>query len=145
RFNSTLQPRKYKHRKAHKGRIPVRIGGSQKGNFMHFGDYGLRVKHGVRLTGRQLDAIIFDIKRRLKPFKGSQVWLRVFPDIPVSGRGTEVRMGKGKGDFEYWACRVPKDKIILEIGGAGIRPEMAKELLRVAIHKMPVKTVVVYR
>ncbi|KAJ1926772.1 39S ribosomal protein L16, mitochondrial [Tieghemiomyces parasiticus] len=145
RFNSTLQPRKVKYRKAHKGRVPVRIGGSQKGNTMVYGDYGLRVKHGVRMTGRQLSAILFDLKRRLKPFKGFKIWLRVFPDIPVTSKGNEVRMGKGKGDLSYWACRVPKDKIVLEIKGPGIRPEIAKELLRVAIFKMPVKTVIVYR
>ncbi|KAJ1654384.1 39S ribosomal protein L16, mitochondrial [Dispira simplex] len=145
RFNSTIQPRKVTRRKAQKGRIPVRTGGSQRGNFMAFGDYGLRVKDGVRLTGRQIDAILADVKRRLKPFKGSQIWLRVFPDIPVTSKGNEVRMGKGKGAFEFWACRVPKDKIVLEVRGPGLRPEMAKELLKVAIYKMPVKTVFVDR
>ncbi|KAJ1960247.1 39S ribosomal protein L16, mitochondrial [Dispira parvispora] len=145
RFNSTIQPRKVKRRKAQKGRIPVRTGGSQRGNFMAFGDYGLRVKDGVRLTGRQIDAILADVKRRLKPFKGSQIWLRVFPDIPVTSKGNEVRMGKGKGAFEFWACRVPKEKIVLEVRGPGLRPEMAKELLKVAIYKMPVKTVFVDR
>ncbi|KAJ1979891.1 39S ribosomal protein L16, mitochondrial [Dimargaris xerosporica] len=145
RTNTTLQPRKPRSRKAHKGRIPVRTGGSQKGTFMAFGDYGLRIKHGARLTARQLETILADLKRRLKEFKGSQIWLRVYPTIPVTSKGNEVRMGKGKGDLEYWCCRVPKDKIVFEIAGPGLRPEIAKTILQSIRYKMPVKTAIIYR
>ncbi|KAJ1980779.1 39S ribosomal protein L16, mitochondrial [Dimargaris verticillata] len=145
RTNTTLQPRKPRSRKAHKGRVPVRTGGSQKGTFMAFGDYGLRIKHGARLTARQLETILADLKRRLKEFKGSQIWLRVYPTIPVTSKGNEVRMGKGKGDLEYWCCRVPKDKIVFEIAGPGLRPEIAKTILQSIRYKMPVKTAIVYR
>ena len=89
----------------------------------------MTVNDGVRLTSQQLTAI-----RR-----------KIFPDIPVTSKGNESRMGKGKGAFEYWACRVPKDKIVFEIGGGGIRKEVAKEALRLASDKLPVTTEFVER
>ncbi|CAG8831296.1 16342_t:CDS:1, partial [Gigaspora rosea] len=124
----------------HKGRVPVRTGGSTKGNTVVYGDYGLRVKDGVRLSSSQLTAAWQAIKRKIKVIKGSQVWMRVFPDIPVTSKGNETRMGKGKGSFEYWACRVPLNKIVFEVGGGGIRREVAKDALRLASDKLPVKT-----
>ncbi|CAG8708067.1 14444_t:CDS:1, partial [Dentiscutata heterogama] len=126
--------------KAHKGRVPVRTGGSTKGNTIVYGDYGLRVKDGVRLSSSQLTAAWQAIKRKIKVIKGSQVWMRVFPDIPVTSKGNETRMGKGKGSLEYWACRVPLNKIVFEVGGGGIRKEVAKDALRLASDKLPVKT-----
>ncbi|RIB21168.1 ribosomal protein L10e/L16 [Gigaspora rosea] len=140
RFRSDFAPRRVKHRKAHKGRVPVRTGGSTKGNTVVYGDYGLRVKDGVRLSSSQLTAAWQAIKRKIKVIKGSQVWMRVFPDIPVTSKGNETRMGKGKGSFEYWACRVPLNKIVFEVGGGGIRREVAKDALRLASDKLPVKT-----
>ncbi|OBZ81376.1 54S ribosomal protein L16, mitochondrial [Choanephora cucurbitarum] len=143
RFASNFSPKRTKYRKAHKGRIPIPVGGSTKGTTVEFGDYGLRVKEGVRLTARQLTAVHNALRRKIKPVKGSQMWMRVFPDIPVSSKGNEVRMGKGKGTFEYWACRVPLNRIIFEI--AGMRKEIAKEAFRLASHKLPVKVEMVER
>jgi ribosomal protein L16 len=143
RFASNFSPKRTKYRKAHKGKIPIPTGGSTKGTTVEFGDYGLRVKEGVRLTGRQLTAVHNALKRKIKPVKGSQLWMRVFPDIPVSSKGNEVRMGKGKGTFEYWACRVPINRIIFEI--SGMRKEIAKEAFRLASHKLPVQVEMVER
>ncbi|KAI8383023.1 ribosomal protein L16p/L10e-domain-containing protein [Blakeslea trispora] len=143
RFASNFSPKRTKYRKAHKGKIPIPTGGSTKGTTVEFGDYGLRVKEGVRLTARQLTAVHNALRRKIKPVKGSQMWMRVFPDIPVSSKGNEVRMGKGKGTFEYWACRVPLNRIIFEI--AGMRKEIAKEAFRLASHKLPVKVEMVER
>ncbi|GBB84177.1 hypothetical protein RclHR1_10800004 [Rhizophagus clarus] len=140
RHRAEFAPRRTKYRKAHKGRVPVRIGGSTKGNTIAFGSFGLRVKDGVRLSSAQLTAAHTVIKRKIKVIKGSQVWMRVFPDIPVTSKGNETRMGKGKGSFEYYACRVPMNKILFEIGGGNIRREVAKEALRLASDKLPVKT-----
>ncbi|ORX63658.1 hypothetical protein K493DRAFT_322092 [Basidiobolus meristosporus CBS 931.73] len=142
---SQLAPRKTKYRKAQKGRIPVRTGGSTKGNYIAFGDYALRVKDGVRLSANQITAATNTIRKKIKPLKGSQIWCRVFPDIPVSSKGNETRMGKGKGAFEYWACRVPRGKILFEIGGGGMREEIAKEALRLGADKLPVKVEFVVR
>ncbi|KAL1919935.1 mitochondrial 54S ribosomal protein uL16m [Calcarisporiella thermophila] len=133
-----LAPRRIRNRKAHKGRVPVPTGGSQKGTTIVFGEYGLRVKDGVRLTAKQLQSAFTAIRRKIKPVKGSQAWLRVFPDIPVTSKGNEVRMGKGKGTFEYWACRVPINRIVIEVGG--LRKEIAKEALRLGSDRLPVKT-----
>lgn len=140
RYRAEFAPRRTKYRKAHKGRVPVRIGGSTKGNTIAFGSFGLRVKDGVRLSSAQLTAAHTVIKRKIKVIKGSQVWMRVFPDIPVTSKGNETRMGKGKGSFEYYACRVPMNKILFEIGGGNIRKEVAKEALRLASDRLPVKT-----
>ncbi|RUP20188.1 ribosomal protein L10e/L16 [Jimgerdemannia flammicorona] len=138
RHGSNLSPRRTKHRKAHKGSIPVRTGGSTKGTTVVFGEYGLRITDGARLSAVQLTAAHTTIKRKIKTVKGSKLWMRVFPDIPVSSKGSEVRMGKGKGAFEYWACRVPINRIVFEVGG--LRKEIAKEALRLGGHKLPVKT-----
>ncbi|KAJ1818609.1 39S ribosomal protein L16, mitochondrial [Coemansia sp. RSA 2599] len=135
-----LQPRRRKYKKAQKGRVPVRTGGSTKGNYMAFGDYGLRVKLGLRLSAKTISAIHATLKRKLKAIKDLKVWLRVFPDIPVTTKGTEVRMGKGKGAFDYWAVRVPKDKIIFELSGPGLNNELAKDAIRQAGFKLGVPT-----
>jgi ribosomal protein L16 len=143
RFASNFSPKRTKYRKAHKGKIPIPIGGSTKGTTVEFGDYGLRIKEGARLTARQLTAVHNALRRKIKPVKGSQLWMRVFPDIPVSSKGNEVRMGKGKGAFDYWACRVPINRIIFEI--AGMRKEIAKEAFRLVSYKLPVKVEMVER
>ncbi|CAG8447488.1 11002_t:CDS:1 [Ambispora gerdemannii] len=140
RFRAEFAPRKWKYRKKHKGRVPVRTGGSTKGNYLAFGEYGIRVKYGVRLSSAQLTAAHHVIRRKIKVVKGSKMWMRVFPDIPVTAKGNESRMGKGKGSFEYWACRVPMNKILFEIGGGGIRKEVAKEAMKLAADRLPVKT-----
>ncbi|KAF9193004.1 mitochondrial ribosomal large subunit component [Haplosporangium sp. Z 11] len=137
RFNS-LQPKKMKYRKKHKGRIPIPIGGSTKGMYVEFGDYGLRIKEGARLTAKQIQAAHTAIRRKIKTVKGSRIWTRVFPDIPVTSKGGESRMGKGKGSVDFFATRVGMNRIIFEIGGGGIRIEHAKEALRLASTKLPV-------
>ncbi|KAF9929009.1 mitochondrial ribosomal large subunit component [Linnemannia zychae] len=144
RFNS-LQPKKMKYRKKHKGKIPIPIGGSTKGTYVEFGEYGLRIKEGARLTAKQIQAAHTTIRRKIKAVKGSQIWTRVFPDIPVTSKGGEARMGKGKGSVDYYATRVGLNRIIFEVGGGGIRREHAKEALRLASAKMPVATEFVVR
>lgn len=100
-----LAPRRTKYRKAHKGRVPIPSGGSLKGTTLTMGEYGIRVLTGVRLSAKQLQSAQTALKRKLRAVKGSQVFMRVFPDIPVCVKGNETRMGKGKGSFEFWACR----------------------------------------
>ncbi|ORY91861.1 ribosomal protein L10e/L16 [Syncephalastrum racemosum] len=143
RWASNFAPKRTKYRKSQKGKIPLPVGGSTKGTTVEFGDYGLRIKEGSRLTARQLTSVFNTLRRKIKPIKGSRIWMRVFPDVPVTTKGNEVRMGKGKGSFEFWACRVPLNRIIFEIGG--LRKEIAKEAFRLASHKLPVKTEMVER
>lgn len=105
RHKGNLAPRRTKYRKAHKITIPFNTGGSTKGTTVQEGVYGIRLLAPARLSAKQLDAAETALKRKLKVVKGAQVFLRVFPDIPVCVKGNETRMGKGKGAFEYWACR----------------------------------------
>lgn len=105
RFKSQLAPRRTKYRKAHKGRVPVPIGGSVVGTTIQEGAYGIRLLAPARLSAKQLQSAEVALKRKLKVVKGAQVFMRVFPDIPVCVKGNETRMGKGKGSFEFWACR----------------------------------------
>ncbi|GAA5934740.1 mitochondrial 54S ribosomal protein uL16m MRPL16 [Sporobolomyces koalae] len=143
--NKSLVPRRTKYRKAHKGRTPLALGGSTKGTTLEWGDYGLRVNEAVRLTAKHLETAEAALKRGLKPIRGSKVYLRVFPDIPVCIKGNETRMGKGKGTFEFWACRAKMGRVILEIGGPNLRPEMAHAVMRLAAAKLPVTTEVIGR
>jgi len=141
RFRHQLAPRKVKYIKRHKGVIPIPIGGSTKGTTLAYGEWGLRIKgNGVRLTAKQLQTAEEVIKRKIKQVKGSKVYLRVFPDIPVCIKGNETRMGKGKGTFEFWATRVSTGRVIFEIGGTPIREELARDALRQAADKLPSTT-----
>ncbi|EPQ27260.1 uncharacterized protein PFL1_05183 [Pseudozyma flocculosa PF-1] len=141
RHRSQLAPRRTKYRKAHKIRLPFNTGGSLKGTTVQEGVYGLRLLAPAKLTAKQLVAAETALKRKLKVIKGAQVFLRVFPDVPVCVKGNETRMGKGKGAFEYWACSASMGKVIFEIGGpVEIRLEVAKEALRLASAKLPVPT-----
>lgn len=115
-------------------------GGSVKGTTLQYGGFGIRLLEQVRLTAAQLKSAQAALKRKIKPVKGAEVHLRVFPDIPVCVKGNETRMGKGKGTFEYWACRVPAGRVVFEIAGGGIREEIAKQALKLAQVKMPVQT-----
>ncbi|GAA6044542.1 hypothetical protein JCM8097_000487 [Rhodosporidiobolus ruineniae] len=143
--NKALVPRRTKYRKAHKGRTPMALGGSTKGTTLEWGDYGLRVNEAVRLSAKHLEVAEAALKRGLKPIRGSKVYLRVFPDIPVCIKGNETRMGKGKGTFEFWACRAKMGRVILEIGGPNLRPEMAHAVMKLAAAKLPCTTEVVDR
>jgi ribosomal protein L16 len=140
-----LAPKKRKFRKAFKGRVPVRTGGSIKGNNVVIGEFALRAKKPARLSANQLVAARAAIRRRIKTIKGAHVWLRVFPDIPVSSKGNECRMGKGKGPIDFYASRVPVGKIVFEIGGGNMREEVAREALRIGAQKLPIPTEFVIR
>ncbi|KAG6856060.1 hypothetical protein H0H87_007837 [Tephrocybe sp. NHM501043] len=138
RARSQLAPRQVQHIKRHKGRVPIPIGGSTKGTTLAYGEWGIRIKgNGARLSAKQLTTAEEVIKKKIKVIKGTKVYLRVFPDIPVCIKGNETRMGKGKGTFEFWATRVPTGRVIFEIGGAPIREELARDALRQAADKLP--------
>jgi len=133
-----LQPKKTKFRKAHKGRIH----GVAKGGFdLAFGQYGLKAQEPERVTARQIEAARRAITREMK--RQGRVWIRIFPDVPVSKKPTEVRMGKGKGSVEYWAARVKPGRIMFEIDG--VPEDVAKEALRLGAMKLPITTRLVTR
>lgn len=133
-----LQPKRTKYRKAFKGRIH----GNAKGGFsLNWGSYGLKTLEPERLTARQIEAARRAITRQMK--RQGQVWIRVFPDLPVSTKPAEVRMGSGKGSPEYWAARVHPGRILFEIDG--VSDEIAREALRLGAAKLPVRTKVVTR
>jgi len=102
-------------------------GGSIRGTTVARGQFGLRLLEPARLSAAVLTACRDAIKKKIKPVKGAEVFLRVFPDVPIAVKGNEVRMGKGKGSFEFWAARVRMGKVVFEIGGGGIREEIAKQ------------------
>ena len=128
-----LQPKRTKYRKAFKGRIS----GAAKGGFnLDFGSYGLKAMEPDRLTARQIEAARRAITRHMK--RAGRVWIRVFPDVPVSKKPAEVRMGSGKGAPEFWAARVKPGRILFEL--EGVTPAIAKEALALAAAKLPIKT-----
>lgn len=133
-----LQPKKTKFRKAFKGRMN---GNAKGGTSLDFGSYGLKALEPERVTARQIEAARRAITRQMK--RTGRVWIRVFPDLPVSKKPTEVRMGKGKGSPEFWAARVKPGKIMFEIDGVG--EETAREALRLGAAKLPIRTRVVAR
>ena len=128
-----LQPKRTKFRKAFKGRIH---GVASSGTTLAFGQYGLKALEPERVSARQIEAARRALTRFMK--RAGRVWIRVFPDVPVSKKPTEVRMGKGKGSVEFWACRVKPGRILFEIDG--IPHAVAKEALTLAAAKLPVKT-----
>ena len=133
-----LQPTRTKYRKAHKGRIHGR---ATRGALLNYGTYGLRAIEPDRIISKQIEAARVALTRYMK--RSGKVWLRIFPNIPVSKKPTEVRMGKGKGAPEYWACRVKPGRIIFEVDG--VSEEVAKEALYKASTKLPIKTKFVKR
>jgi large subunit ribosomal protein L16 len=128
-----LQPVRTKFRKQFKGRIH---GVATSGNQLTFGSFGLKALEPERVTARQIEAARRAITREMK--RAGRVWIRIFPDVPVSKKPTEVRMGKGKGAPEYWACRVKPGRIMFEIDGVTV--QTAKEALSLAAAKLPIKT-----
>ena len=133
-----LQPKKTKYRKAFKGRIS----GAAKGGFnLDFGAYGLKAMEPDRLTARQIEAARRAITRHMK--RAGRVWIRVFPDVPVSKKPAEVRMGSGKGAPEFWAARVKPGRVLFELDGVSV--QIAKEALELAAAKLPIKTKIVTR
>src|SRR6266566_1424082 len=128
-----LQPIKTKFRKAHKGRIR---GQATSGQSLAFGEYGLKAMEPERVTARQIEAARRALTRHMK--RAGRVWIRVFPDVPVTKKPIEVRMGKGKGTPELWVCRVKPGRIMFEIDGVSV--EVAREALALAAAKLSVKT-----
>ncbi|MCQ0970951.1 50S ribosomal protein L16 [Paracoccus sp. TK19116] len=133
-----LQPKRTKFRKQHKGRIH----GEAKGGFdINFGSFALKATEPERVTARQIEAARRAITRHMK--RQGRVWIRIFPDVPVSSKPTEVRMGKGKGSVDFWAARVHPGRIMFEIDG--VNTDIAKEALRLGAMKLPIKTRIVER
>ena len=133
-----LQPKRTKFRKQHKGRIH---GNSKGGTMLTFGSYGLKAMEPERITARQIEATRRAITRHMK--RAGRVWIRIFPDVPISKKPTEVRMGKGKGSPEYWAARVAPGRVMFEIDG--VNETIAREALRLGARKLPIKTRFVQR
>ncbi|MCK5445659.1 MAG: 50S ribosomal protein L16 [Rhodospirillaceae bacterium] len=128
-----LSPKKTKYRKAHKGRIH----GNAKGGYtLNFGAYGLKATSPERVTARQIEAARRAMTRHMK--RAGRVWIRIFPDLPITQKPAEVRQGKGKGSVEFWACRVKPGRIMFEIDG--VSKEIALEAFALAAAKLPVAT-----
>ena len=128
-----LSPKRTKFRKQHKGRI----NGAAKGGFtLNFGSYGLKAMEPERITARQIEAARRAMTRHMK--RAGRVWIRVFPDVPVSKKPAEVRQGKGKGTPEYWAARVKPGRIMFEIDGVPL--DVAKQAMELAAAKLPIRT-----
>jgi large subunit ribosomal protein L16 len=134
-----LMPKRVKYRKQMRGRM---TGKESRGVEVHFGDFGLQALEPAWISARQLEAarraIVHAMRRRGK------IWIRVFPDKPISRKPPETRMGKGKGAVEYWAAVIKPGRILFEIGG-GLPEDMAREALRLAQYKLPIKTKIVGR
>jgi large subunit ribosomal protein L16 len=133
-----LQPKRTKFRKQHKGR---NRGVATTGNKVSFGEYGLKTVDRGRLTARQVEAARRAINRYVK--RGGKIWIRIFPDVPVTKKPLEVRMGKGKGSVEYWVAKVIPGRVLYEI--EGVPEDVAREAFRLAAAKLPVRTVFVSR
>ncbi|MEM1307108.1 MAG: 50S ribosomal protein L16 [Pseudomonadota bacterium] len=133
-----LSPKRTKFRKAHKGRIH---GTAKGGTELNFGSHGLKAVEPERITARQIEAARRAITRHMK--RAGRVWIRIFPDLPVSSKPAEVRMGKGKGSPDFWAARVHPGRIMFELDG--VSDEVAQEALRLGAAKLPIKTRIVTR
>ena len=133
-----LQPKKTKFRKQFKGRMH---GNSKGGNFLNFGAYGLKAMSPARINSRQIEAARRTISRHLK--RSGRVWIRIFPDVPITKKPAEVRQGKGKGAVEFWAAKVKPGKIMFEIDGVSV--DLAKEAFSLASAKLPNETKFVTR
>ena len=133
-----LQPKRTKFRKAHKGRIK---GLATSGNSLDFGQFGLKALEPERITARQLEAARRALTRHMK--RAGRVWIRIYPDVPVSKKPLEVRMGSGKGGVEYWVVRIKPGRILFELDG--VPGPLAKTAFERAAEKLPIKTKVVAR
>ena len=133
-----LSPKRTKYRKAHKGRIK---GVAKGGTALNFGQFGLKALEPERITARQIESARRAITRAMK--RAGRVWIRIFPDVPVSLKPAEVRMGSGKGAPEFWVARVAPGRIMFEIDG--VAPDLAREALALGAAKLPIKTKMVTR
>lgn len=134
-----LMPKRTKYRKQQKGRIR---GNASRGTRVDFGDFGLKALEPGRVTSRQIEAARIAMTRRMK--RAGKVYIRVFPDKPITRKPAEVRMGKGKGAIDHWAASIHPGRILFEVGG-GISLELARESLRLAQQKLPLRTKMVVR
>ncbi len=128
-----LQPKKYKYRKQQKGRMK---GNSHRGHRLAFGMYGIKSLDSAWITARQIEAARVAATRYMK--REGQLWIKIFPDKPITKKPLEVRMGKGKGNVEYWAAVVKPGRVLFEVDG--VPEEVAREALRLAAQKLPVRT-----
>ena len=133
-----LSPKRTKYRKQQKGRIK---GNASRGTQLHFGAYGLKAQTPGRVTARQIEAARRAMTRHMR--RAGRVWIRIFPDVPVSQKPAEVRQGKGKGTPEYWACRVQPGRVMFEIDG--VSEDVARRAMELADAKLPVQTKFVTR
>ncbi len=128
-----LMPKRSKYRKVHRGRMK---GHAQSGNYIAYGEYGLVAEEPAWITGNQIESARIAMTRYTK--RGGRVWIKIFPDKPVTKKPAETRMGKGKGSPEYWVAVVKPGRVLFEI--AGVTEEIAREAMRLAAHKLPIKT-----
>ena len=133
-----LQPSKPKFRKQHKGRIH---GKSHSGSKLNFGSYGLKARNPARISAKQIEAARRAITREMQ--REGRVWIRIFPDVPVTKKPAEVRMGKGKGNVEFWVSRVHPGRIIFEVDG--VSENIAKNALMLGAAKLPIKSLFIKR
>ena len=133
-----LQPKRTKFRKQFKGR---NRGLATTGNKVSFGEYGLKAVERGKMTARQIEAARRAMTRHIK--RGGKIWIRVFPDVPVSKKPLEVRMGKGKGNVEYWVCKIQPGRVLYEM--EGVHESVAREAFRLAAAKLPFRTTFVSR
>ncbi len=127
-----LLPKRVKYRRQHRGRMR---GEAHKGNFVAYGDFGLQSQEASWITSRQIEAARVAMTRYIK--RGGQVWIKIFPDKPITEKPAETRMGSGKGSPEYWVAVVKPGRVMFEIGG--VSEELAREAMRLAMHKLPIK------
>ena len=133
-----LQPKRTKFRKAHKGRIH---GNAKGGTALNFGAYGLKAVSPERVTARQIEAARRALTRKVK--RGAKIWIRIFPDKPITKKPLEVRQGKGKGNVEYWVAEIQPGKVLYEMDG--VSEELARDAFKLAARKLPFKTTFVTR
>ena len=133
-----LQPKKTKYRKQQKGKLR---GFATSGAIVSFGEYGLKAITRGRVTARQIEAARRAMTRHIK--RGGKVWIRIFPDVPITKKPVEVRMGKGKGNVEYWVAKITPGKVLYEM--EGVTEEVAREAFRLAAAKLPVITTFITR
>lgn len=133
-----LLPKRVKYRKQMRGRM---TGKATRGNEVNYGEFGLQAQEPCWITARQIEAARIAMTRHTK--RGGKVWIKIFPDKPVTQQPAETRMGKGKGSPEYWVAVVKPGRVMFEIGG--VSEEVAREALRLASHKLPIKTKIVTR
>ena len=128
-----LLPKRVKYRRVHRGRL---TGKAMRGNTVTYGDYGLQATEPAWISSRQIEAARIAMTRYIK--RGGQVWIKIFPDKPITQKPAETRMGSGKGSPEYWVAVVKPGRVMFEIGG--VSEELAHEAFRLASHKLPIKT-----